>query len=81
MQGGAHSTLRITVRADLSRNKNLRALQPMVGQPKIQRAVRYLGFEVDDALEKAGQTNVLEFCTTCERRDRWGEAAPVSFFH
>ena len=53
----------------------------MVGQPKIQRAVRYLGFEVDDALEKAGQTNVLEFCTTCERRDRWGEAAPVSFFH
>ena len=33
------------------RTKNLRAVQLLLGHSKLERTVRYLGIEVDDALE------------------------------
>ena len=43
------------------RTKNLRAVQLLLGHTKVESTVRYLGVEVDDALEIAEQTK-------CERR-------------
>ena len=40
------------------RSKNLRAVQLLLGHTKIESTVRYLGIEVDDALEMAEQTEV-----------------------
>ncbi len=40
------------------RTKNLRAVQLLLGHAKIESTVRYLGIEVDDALELAEQTEV-----------------------
>jgi hypothetical protein len=40
------------------RTKNLRAIQPLLGHSKLESTVRYLGIEVDDALEMAEQTEV-----------------------
>lgn len=38
--------------------KNLRAIQLLLGHTKLDSTVRYLGIEVDDALELAEQTEV-----------------------
>ncbi len=40
------------------RTKNLRAVQLLLGHSKLESTVRYLGIEVDDALEIAEQTEV-----------------------
>jgi len=40
------------------RTKNLRAVQLLLGHTKLESRVRYLGIEVDDALEMAEQTEV-----------------------
>jgi integrase len=40
------------------RTKNLRAVQLLLGHTKLESTVRYLGIEVDDALEIAEQTEV-----------------------
>ena len=40
------------------RTKNLRAVQLLPGHTKLESTVRYLGIEVDDALEMAEQTEV-----------------------
>ena len=40
------------------RTKNLRAVQPLWRHTKLESTVRYLGIEVDDALEMAKQTEV-----------------------
>jgi site-specific recombinase XerD len=40
------------------RNANLRAVQLLLGHTKIERTVRYLGIEVDDALAMAEQVDV-----------------------
>ncbi|MBA5689812.1 tyrosine-type recombinase/integrase [Rugamonas apoptosis] len=39
------------------RTKNLRAVQLLLGHTKLESTVRYLGIEVDDALELAEQTD------------------------
>ena len=38
--------------------KNLRAVQLLLGHTKLESTVRYLGIEVDDALQLAEQTEV-----------------------
>ncbi|WP_371234695.1 tyrosine-type recombinase/integrase [Pseudomonas sp. QE6] len=40
------------------RTKNLREVQLLLGHTKLESTVRYLGIEVDDALEMAEQTEV-----------------------
>ena len=40
------------------RTKNLRAVQLLLGHAKLESTVRYLGIEVDDALELAEQTDL-----------------------
>ena len=40
------------------RTKNLSAVQLLLGHTKLESTVRYLGIEVDDALEVAEQTEV-----------------------
>jgi hypothetical protein len=40
------------------RTKNLRVVQLLLGHTKLESTVRYLGIEVDDALEMAEQTEV-----------------------
>ena len=44
--------------ADLPANQNLRAVQLLLGYTKLESTVRYLGIEVDDALEMSEQTEV-----------------------
>jgi integrase len=40
------------------RTKNLRVVQLLLGHTKLESTVRYLGIEVNDALEMAEQTEV-----------------------
>jgi len=40
------------------RTKNLRAVQLLLGHTSLESTVRYLGIEVDDALEIAEQTEI-----------------------
>lgn len=40
------------------RTRNPRAVQLLLGHTKLESTVRYLGIEVDDALEVAEQTDV-----------------------
>jgi site-specific recombinase XerC len=40
------------------RTKNLRAVQLLLGYSKLESTVRYLGIEVDDALEISEQTEI-----------------------
>lgn len=40
------------------RTKNLRAIQLLLGHTKLESTVRYLGIDVDDALEIADKTEV-----------------------
>jgi len=38
--------------------KNLRAVPLLLGHTKLESTIRYLGIEVDDALEIAEQTDI-----------------------
>jgi len=40
------------------RTKNLRAVQLLLGHAKLESTVRYLGIEVDDALEISEQIEI-----------------------
>jgi integrase len=55
---GTHSMPRTKLTLIYRRTKNLRAVQPLLGHTKLESTVRYLGIEVDDALEIAEQTEV-----------------------
>ena len=55
---GAHSLRRTKATLIYRRTKNLRAVQLLLGHTNLQSTVRYLGIEVDDALEMAEQTEV-----------------------
>ena len=55
---GTHSIRRTKVSINYRRTKNIRAIQLLLGHTKLESTVRYLGFEVDDALEMAEQTEV-----------------------
>jgi len=53
---GTHSLRRTKATLIYRRTKNLRAVQLLLGHLKLESTVRYLGIEVDDALEIAEQT-------------------------
>ncbi len=53
-----HSIRRTKASLIYRRTKNLRAVQLLLGHTKLESTVRYLGIEIDDALEIAEQTEV-----------------------
>jgi integrase len=55
---GPHTMRRTKATLIYRRTKNLRAVQLLLGHTKLEFTVRYLGIEVDDALEIAEQTEV-----------------------
>jgi integrase len=55
---GTHSIRRTKATLIYRRTKNLRAVQLLLGHTKLESTVRYLGIEVDDALEIAEQTEI-----------------------
>lgn len=55
---GTHSLRRTKATLIYRRTKNLRAVQLLLGHTKLESTVRYLGIEVDDALQIAEQTEV-----------------------
>ena len=57
-QYGTHSLRRTKASLIYRRTKNLRAVQILLGHTKLESTIRYLGIEVDDALEIAEQTDI-----------------------
>ena len=55
---GTHSLRRTKPTLIYRRTKNRRAVQLLLGHSKLESTVRYLGIEIDDALEIAEQTEV-----------------------
>jgi len=55
---GTHPLRRTKATLIYRRTRNLRAVQLLLGRSKLESTVRYLGIEVDDALEIAEQTEV-----------------------
>ena len=55
---GTHSMRRTKAYLIYKRTKNLRAVQLLLGHTKLESTVKYLGVEVDDALEIAENTEV-----------------------
>ncbi len=53
---GTHSLRRTKVTLIYRRTRNLRAVELLLGHTKLESTVRYLGIEMDDALEIAEQT-------------------------
>jgi len=53
---GTHTMRRTKASLIYRRTKNLRAVQLLLGHTKLESTVRYLGIEVDDALEIAEAT-------------------------
>ena len=55
---GTHTMRRTKAALIYRRTKNLRVVQLLLGHTKLESTVRYLGIEVDDALEISEQTEV-----------------------
>ena len=55
---GTHSLRRTKATLIYRRTGNLRAVELLLGHTKIESTVRYLGIEVDDALEISEQTEI-----------------------
>lgn len=53
---GTHSMRRTKATLIYRRTKSLRAVQLLLGHSKLESTVRYLGIEVDNALEISEQT-------------------------
>ena len=53
---GTHSMRRTKATLIYKRTKNIRAIQLLLGHTKLESTLRYLGIEVDDALEMAEMT-------------------------
>jgi len=58
MDYGTHSLRRTKAALIYRRTKNLRAVQLLLGHSMLESTVRYLGIEVEDALEMAERTEV-----------------------
>ena len=55
---GTRSLRRTKATLIYKRTKNIRAIQLLLGHTKLESTVRYLGIEVDDALEISEQTEI-----------------------
>lgn len=55
---GTHSLRRTKATLIYKLTKNIRAIQLLLGHTKLESTVRYLGIEVDDALEISEQTEI-----------------------
>lgn len=55
---GTHTMRRTKATLIYKQTKNLRAVQLLLGHPKLESTVRYLGIEVADALEISEQTEI-----------------------
>ena len=55
---GTHSLRRTKAALIYRRTKNLRVIQLLLGHAKLESTVRYLGIEIEDALEMAEQTEI-----------------------
>lgn len=55
---GTHSLRRTKVSLVYKKARNLRACQLLLGHRKLESTVRYLGIEVDDALEMSEQIDL-----------------------
>ena len=55
---GTHSLRRTKATLIYRRTKNLRAIQLLLGHTKLESTIRYLGIEVDDALELSEQIEI-----------------------
>jgi len=55
---GTHSLRRTKATLIYRRTKNLRAVQLLLGHSNLDSTVRYLGIEIDDALEISEQTDI-----------------------
>jgi integrase len=55
---GTHSMRRTKAALIYRKTRNLRAVQLLLGHAKLESTVRYLGIEVDDALEISEQTEI-----------------------
>jgi integrase len=55
---GTHSIRRTKATLIYRRTKNLRAVQLLLGHAELESTARYLGIQVDDALEISEQTEI-----------------------
>lgn len=55
---GTHSMRRTKAYFIYKRTKNLRAIQILLGHTKLESTVKYLGVEIDDALEISEHTDI-----------------------
>ena len=55
---GTHSMRRTKATLIYRRTKNLRAVQLLLGHSSLDSTVRYLGIEIDDALEMSEQIDI-----------------------
>ena len=55
---GTHTMRRTKASLIYRRTKNIRAVQLFLGHTKLESTVRYLGIEVEDALELSEQTEI-----------------------
>ena len=55
---GTHSMRRTKATLIYRQTKNIRAVQLLLGHSKLESTVRYLGVDIDDALELSEQIDV-----------------------